>query len=117
MSMDLYVLVDHPSRLTVIEWQQAIDAAHYSVRLSESIDLRKLDGFLPVTLNTRGPGSILQTSRPTATFPARNGTEARRPMTLVSAAISSKARVRTTWPRPWSPPLTVARLIPNPDSG
>jgi hypothetical protein len=53
MSMDLYVFVDHPSTLRVIEWQQAIDSAHYPVRLSEGIDLRKLDGFLPVTLNTK----------------------------------------------------------------
>ena len=28
MSMDLYVLVDHNSTLTVVEWQQAIDANH-----------------------------------------------------------------------------------------
>jgi hypothetical protein len=54
--MDLYVFVDHPSTLTVMEWQQAIDAAHYPVRLSEGIDLRKLDGFLPVTLNTKRTG-------------------------------------------------------------
>ena len=56
MSIDLYVFVEHSTPLTVIEWQQAIDAAHYPVRLDEHIDLRTLEGFLPVTLNSKKTG-------------------------------------------------------------
>jgi hypothetical protein len=33
MSMDLYVFVDHSPPLTVLEWQQAIDASHLPLRL------------------------------------------------------------------------------------
>jgi len=56
MSIDLYVFVDHPTPLTVIEWQQAIDAAHYPLRLDERIDPRKSEGFFPVTLNSKKTG-------------------------------------------------------------
>jgi hypothetical protein len=56
MSMDLYVFVDHPLMLTVIEWQQAIDAAHFPVRLDERIDLRNASGFFPVTLDHKKTG-------------------------------------------------------------
>ena len=56
MSVDLYVFVDHPSMLTVVEWQQAIDAAHYHVRLDEHIDLRKASGFFPITLRRKKTG-------------------------------------------------------------
>lgn len=56
MSMDLYVFVDHPSALTVLEWQKAIDALHYPVRLDESIDLNTFTGFFPVTLQSKKTG-------------------------------------------------------------
>jgi hypothetical protein len=56
MSMDLYVFVDHPSTLTVIEWQQAIDTAHCPVRLDVRIDLQKASGFFPVTLGHKKTG-------------------------------------------------------------
>ena len=56
MSVDLYVFVDHPSMLTVVEWQQAVDAVHCPVQLDVSIDLRKADGFFPVTLNRKKTG-------------------------------------------------------------
>ena len=56
MSMDLYVFVDHSSTLTVLEWQQAIDASHFPLRLDESIDLQKLSGFFPVVLKNKKTG-------------------------------------------------------------
>ena len=56
MSMDLYVFVDHSSTLTVVEWQQAIDAGHFPLRLDKSIDLRRWSGFFPVVLKNKKTG-------------------------------------------------------------
>jgi hypothetical protein len=56
MSMDLYVFVDHSSTLTVVEWQQAIDASHFPLRLDKYIDLRKWSGFFPVVLKNKKTG-------------------------------------------------------------
>jgi hypothetical protein len=56
MSMDLYVFVDHSSTLTVVEWQQAIDAGHFPLRLDKNIDLRKWSGFFPVVLKDKKTG-------------------------------------------------------------
>ena len=56
MSMDLYVFVDHDSTLTILEWQQAIDASHFPLRLDKNIDLRKLSGVLPVVLKNKKTG-------------------------------------------------------------
>ena len=56
MSVDLYVFVDHPSVLTVVEWEQAIEAAHYPVRFNERIDLQNASGFFPVTLGHKKTG-------------------------------------------------------------
>jgi len=56
MSMDLYVFVDHSSTLTVLEWQQAIDASHFALRLDRNIDLRKWSGFFPVLLKNKKTG-------------------------------------------------------------
>jgi hypothetical protein len=56
MSMDLYVFVDHTAPLTVLEWQQAIDASHFPLRLDKKIDLRTLGGFFPVVLKDKKTG-------------------------------------------------------------
>ena len=56
MSMDLYVFVDHSSTLTVFEWQQAIDASQFPLRLDKNIDLRKWSGFFPVVLKNKKTG-------------------------------------------------------------
>jgi hypothetical protein len=56
MSMDLYVFVDHSSTLTVAEWQQAIDASHFPLRLDKNIELRKWSGFFPVMLKSKKTG-------------------------------------------------------------
>lgn len=56
MSMDLYVFVDHSSTLTVVEWQQAIDASHFPLRLDKNIDLRKWSGFFQVVLKSKKTG-------------------------------------------------------------
>jgi hypothetical protein len=56
MSMDLYVFVDHSSTLTVLEWQQAIDASHFPLRLDKNIDLNKWSGFFPVVLKNKKTG-------------------------------------------------------------
>jgi hypothetical protein len=57
--MDLYVFVDHSPPLTVLEWQQAIDASHFSLRLDKSIELRKWGGFFPVVLKNKKTGFYL----------------------------------------------------------
>jgi hypothetical protein len=56
MSMDLYVFVHHSSTLTVLEWQQAIDASQFPLRLDKNIDLRKWSGFFPVVLKNKKTG-------------------------------------------------------------
>jgi hypothetical protein len=56
MSMDLYVFVVHRSPLTVLEWQQAIDASHVPLRLDKNIDLNNFGGFFPVVLGTERTG-------------------------------------------------------------
>jgi hypothetical protein len=56
MSVDLYVFVDHNSTLTILEWEQAIDASHFPLRLDKNIDLRKLSGFFPVVLKNNKTG-------------------------------------------------------------
>jgi len=56
MSMDLYVFVDHSSTLTVLEWQKAIDASHFPLRLDKNIDLRKWSGFFPIMLKNKKTG-------------------------------------------------------------
>jgi hypothetical protein len=56
MSMDLYVFVDHISPLTVVEWQQAVDANHLPLKLDKDIDLRKWSGFFPVVLKSKKTG-------------------------------------------------------------
>jgi hypothetical protein len=56
MSVDLYGFVDHNSTLTILEWEQAIDASHFPLRLDKNIDLRKLSGFFPVVLKNNKTG-------------------------------------------------------------
>jgi hypothetical protein len=56
MSMDVYVFIDHPSPLTTIEWQQALDATHLPIQLRQDIDLSKHSGFLPITLKGKNTG-------------------------------------------------------------
>jgi hypothetical protein len=56
MSMDLYVFVDHRPPLTVLEWQQAIDASHLPLQLDKKIELRKWSGFFPVVLKNKKTG-------------------------------------------------------------
>jgi hypothetical protein len=46
MSMDLYVFINHGSTLTVLEWQQAIDANHLPLLLDKNANLKQLRGFL-----------------------------------------------------------------------
>jgi hypothetical protein len=62
MSMDLYVFVDHSSPLTVLEWQQAIDASHFPLRLDKKIDLKTLGGFFPVVLKNKKTGFYFSTA-------------------------------------------------------
>jgi hypothetical protein len=56
MSMDLYVFVDHSSALTMVEWQQAIDASHFPLRLDQKIDVKTASGFFPVVLKNKKTG-------------------------------------------------------------
>src|SRR3972149_3206037 len=55
MAMELYVLSDR--RLASIgEWQQAIDAEGFALRLSDETPLDAVDGFLPAQVNGKSAG-------------------------------------------------------------
>jgi hypothetical protein len=47
MSIDLYVFIDHPAPLTVVEWQRALDTKHLPIRLMKNVDLQKAQRLLP----------------------------------------------------------------------
>lgn len=53
--MELWVLSD--KRLnSITEWQNAIDASEFPLRLSDRIAFEKIDGFLPAQLDERQTG-------------------------------------------------------------
>jgi hypothetical protein len=54
MAMELYILSDR--RLASAEWQRAIDAEGFSLRLSNGSDLDSVDGFLPAHLDGESTG-------------------------------------------------------------
>ena len=55
MAMELYVLSDQ--RLASIgEWQRAIDAEGFALRLSDETPLDAVDGFLPAQVNGKSAG-------------------------------------------------------------
>ena len=56
MSMDLFVFVDHNPELTIIEWQQAIDASHLPLQLDKNVDLKHHSGFFPILLKNKRTG-------------------------------------------------------------
>jgi hypothetical protein len=56
MSMDLYVFIDHSAPLTVVEWQQAIDAKQLPIHLKGDGAVAAQSGFFPVSLDGRSTG-------------------------------------------------------------
>jgi hypothetical protein len=55
MAMELHVLSDR--RLNSIgEWQRAIDAEHFPLRLSPDVQFETISGFLPVKLEGKNSG-------------------------------------------------------------
>jgi hypothetical protein len=55
MSMELWVLSDQRI-ITVSEWQSAIDAEEFPLRLSNDVSLDAVGGFLPLHLRGRSTG-------------------------------------------------------------
>lgn len=55
MSADIYVLSDR-QLTSMVEWQQAIDAASFPLQLDTRRPLGKLHGFLPVSFDRESSG-------------------------------------------------------------
>lgn len=55
MSMELHVLSDKQVT-SIAEWQRAIDAERFPLRLVADINVAAVDGFLPATLDGRETG-------------------------------------------------------------
>jgi len=55
MSMELWILSDR-CLVTIDEWQRAIDAEGFSLRLSDEVSLNTMNGFLPSHLRGKLTG-------------------------------------------------------------
>ena len=56
MSMELIVILALQRAPALDSWQKALRAEHIPIQFTESVDLRKHEGFLPLTLHGRSSG-------------------------------------------------------------